>query len=49
VVDTDAIFDPGLLPPVRKQVVDTAAIEVGFDAAMFLTGEGSALGEVLAQ
>jgi uncharacterized 2Fe-2S/4Fe-4S cluster protein (DUF4445 family) len=48
-VDIDAILDLGLLPPVRKQVVETVANGAGFGAAMFLTEEGFTLGELLAE
>jgi uncharacterized 2Fe-2S/4Fe-4S cluster protein (DUF4445 family) len=48
-VDIDAILNLGLLPPVKKQVVETIANGAGFGAAMFLTEEGFALGEKLAQ
>ncbi len=48
-VDIDAILDLGLLPPVRKQVVETVANGAGFGAAMLLTEEGFALGELLAE
>lgn len=48
-VDINAILCLGLLPPVRKQVVETVANGAGFGAAMFLTEEGFALGEKLAE
>ena len=48
-VDIDAILDLGLLPPVRKQVVETVANGAGFGAAIFLSEEGFALGEKLAE
>jgi len=48
-VDIDAILDLGLLPPVRKKVVETIANGAGFGAAMFLTEEGFAHGEMLAE
>jgi len=47
-VDIDAILEIGMLPPVRREVVETAANGAGFGAAMFLTEEGFALGEKLA-
>jgi uncharacterized 2Fe-2S/4Fe-4S cluster protein (DUF4445 family) len=47
-VDIDAIIDIGMIPPVRRDVVETAANGAGFGAAMFLTDEGFALGEKLA-
>jgi uncharacterized 2Fe-2S/4Fe-4S cluster protein (DUF4445 family) len=48
-VDIDAILEIGMLPPVRSEVVETIANGAGFGAAMFLTDEGFALGEKLAQ
>ena len=48
-VDIDAILDLGLLPPVRKQVVETIANGAGFGAAMFLSEDGFAHGEKLAK
>jgi uncharacterized 2Fe-2S/4Fe-4S cluster protein (DUF4445 family) len=48
-VDIDAILDLGLIPPVKKQVVETIANGAGFGAAMFLTEDGFALGEKLAR
>ena len=48
-VDIDAILDLGLLPPVRKKVVETVANGAGFGAAMFLTEVGFAHGEMLAE
>ncbi len=47
-VDIDAILDIGMIPPVRKEVVETAANGAGFGAAMFLTDEGFSHGEKLA-
>ena len=47
-VDIDAILEIGMIPPVRKGVVETAANGAGFGAAMFLTDEGFAMGEKLA-
>jgi len=47
-VDIDAIMEIGMIPPVRREVVDTAANGAGFGAAMFLSKEGFALGEKLA-
>ncbi len=47
-VDIDAILDIGMIPPVRKEVVETAANGAGFGAAMFLTDEGFSHGENLA-
>jgi uncharacterized 2Fe-2S/4Fe-4S cluster protein (DUF4445 family) len=47
-VDIDAIIDIGMIPPVRREVVETAANGAGFGAALFLSDEGFALGEKLA-
>jgi uncharacterized 2Fe-2S/4Fe-4S cluster protein (DUF4445 family) len=47
-VDIDAILGIGMIPPVRREVVETAANGAGFGAAIFLTDEGFALGEKLA-
>lgn len=47
-VDIDAIIEIGMIPPVRREVVETAANGAGFGAAMFLSEEGFALGEKLA-
>ena len=47
-VDIDAILEIGMIPPVRKEVVETAANGAGFGAAMFLTDEGFAMGKKLA-
>ena len=47
-VDIDAIIGIGMIPPVKREVVETAANGAGFGAAMFLTDEGFALGEKLA-
>jgi uncharacterized 2Fe-2S/4Fe-4S cluster protein (DUF4445 family) len=47
-VDIDAILEIGMIPPVRQEVVETAANGAGFGAAMFLTDAGFALGEKLA-
>ena len=48
-VDIDAILDIGMIPPVRKEVVETAANGAGFGAAMVLTDEGFEKGVKLAQ
>ena len=48
-VDIDAILEIGMIPPVKKKVVETIANGAGFGAAMFLSEEGFALGEQLAQ
>jgi uncharacterized 2Fe-2S/4Fe-4S cluster protein (DUF4445 family) len=47
-VEIDSILDLGLIPPVRKEVVETIANGAGFGAAIFLSDEGFALGESLA-
>ncbi|MDZ7844135.1 MAG: ASKHA domain-containing protein [Anaerolineales bacterium] len=47
-VDIDAILEIGMIPPVRKEAVETIANGAGFGAAMFLTDEGFALGQKLA-
>ncbi len=47
-VDIDAIIELGMIPPVQRDIVKTAANGAGFGAAMFLTDEGFALGEKLA-
>jgi len=48
-VDIEAILEIGMIPPVRKEVVETQANGAGFGAAMFLTDDGFALGEELAE
>ncbi len=48
-VDIDAILNIGMIPPVSKSAVKTVANGAGFGAAMFLTEEGFALGEQLAE
>ena len=48
-VDIDAILEIGMIPPVKKNVVETIANGAGFGAAIFLSEEGFALGEQLAQ
>jgi uncharacterized 2Fe-2S/4Fe-4S cluster protein (DUF4445 family) len=47
-VDVNSIIEIGMIPPVRKDIVETTANGAGFGAAMFLTDEGFALGEKLA-
>ncbi len=47
-VDIQSILDIGMIPPVKPGIVETAANGAGFGAAMFLTDEGFALGEKLA-
>ncbi|MEA2008540.1 MAG: ASKHA domain-containing protein [Chloroflexota bacterium] len=48
-VNVEAILKIGMIPPVKKEVVETIANGAGFGAAMFLTEEGFALGEKLAR
>jgi len=48
-VDIDSILELGMIPPVKKEIVETTANGAGFGAAMFLTDEGFALGEKLAK
>ena len=48
-VDIDAILELGMLPPLKKEIVETVANGAGFGASIFLTEEGFALGEKLAQ
>jgi uncharacterized 2Fe-2S/4Fe-4S cluster protein (DUF4445 family) len=49
VVDIDAILRLGMLPPVRREIVETVANGAGLGAAIFLTEEGLAQGEKLAK
>lgn len=48
-VDIQAILAIGMIPPVDPGIVETAANGAGFGAAIFLTEDGFALGERLAQ
>ncbi|NOZ73364.1 MAG: DUF4445 domain-containing protein [Chloroflexi bacterium] len=48
-VDIEAVTALGMIPPVDKEVVQTVANGAGFGAAMFLSDEGFALAEDLAQ
>ncbi len=48
-VDIDAILQIGMIPPVKSEAVNTIANGAGLGAAMFLTDEGFALAEKLAQ
>ena len=48
-VDIDAILQIGMIPPVKREAVKTIANGAGLGAAMFLTNEGFALAEKLAQ
>jgi uncharacterized 2Fe-2S/4Fe-4S cluster protein (DUF4445 family) len=47
-VDIDAVIALGMIPPVRREVVETVANGAGLGAAMFLSDEGFAFGERLA-
>lgn len=47
-VDIDAVIGIGMIPAVRKSVVETVANGAGFGAAMFLSEDGFELGEGLA-
>ncbi len=47
-IDVDAVLALGMIPPVRRQVVETIANGAGLGAAMFLSDDGFSLGEDLA-
>ena len=47
-VDLEAVTGIGMIPPVRPEVIETVANGAGFGAAMFLTEEGFAIGEAIA-
>jgi uncharacterized 2Fe-2S/4Fe-4S cluster protein (DUF4445 family) len=47
-VDIDAVLGIGMIPPVRREVVETFANGAGYGAALFLDEENFALGERLA-
>jgi uncharacterized 2Fe-2S/4Fe-4S cluster protein (DUF4445 family) len=47
-VDIQSILDIGMIPPVKRGIVETAANGAGFGAAIFLTEEGFNRGERLA-
>jgi uncharacterized 2Fe-2S/4Fe-4S cluster protein (DUF4445 family) len=47
-VDVDAVLALGMLPPVRREVVESIPNGAGLGAAMFLSDAGFALGEELA-
>jgi uncharacterized 2Fe-2S/4Fe-4S cluster protein (DUF4445 family) len=47
-VDIDAVLRIGMIPRVRREVIETVANGAGLGAAMFLTEEGFLLGERLA-
>ncbi|MCC7129091.1 MAG: DUF4445 domain-containing protein [Anaerolineae bacterium] len=48
-IDVQSAIDLGLIPPVPVERVETIANGAGLGAAMFLTDEGFALGEEIAQ
>lgn len=48
-IDVDAVLGLGMIPPVRREVVETTANGAGLGAAMFLSDEGFALGVDLAE
>jgi uncharacterized 2Fe-2S/4Fe-4S cluster protein (DUF4445 family) len=47
-IDVEAVLAIGMIPPVRREVVETTPNGAGFGAAMFLSDAGFALGEKLA-
>ncbi len=47
-IDVDAVLGLGMIPPVRREIVETTANGAGLGAAMFLSDDGFALGEKLA-
>ena len=47
-IDVDAVISLGMIPPVRREVVETTANGAGLGAALFLQDAGFALGEQLA-
>ena len=47
-VDIDAVLRIGMIPPVRREVIETVANGAGLGAAIFLTEDGFALAERLA-
>jgi uncharacterized 2Fe-2S/4Fe-4S cluster protein (DUF4445 family) len=47
-IDIDAAFDLGMIPPVRREVIETVPNGAGLGAAMFLTDQGFAFSEELA-
>jgi uncharacterized 2Fe-2S/4Fe-4S cluster protein (DUF4445 family) len=47
-VDINAVLGLGMIPPVRREVVETVPNGAGLGAAMFLSDEGFARGEELA-
>ena len=47
-IDVDAVLALGMLPPVRREVVETEANGAGLGAALFLTDEGFARAQAIA-
>jgi uncharacterized 2Fe-2S/4Fe-4S cluster protein (DUF4445 family) len=47
-IKIDTVLALGMIPPVRREIVETIANGAGLGAAMFLSDEGFALGETLA-
>ncbi len=47
-VDIDAAYELGMIPPVRREAIETLPNGAGLGAAMFLTDEGFAFSEELA-
>jgi uncharacterized 2Fe-2S/4Fe-4S cluster protein (DUF4445 family) len=47
-IDIDAVLALGMLPPLRRDVVETTANGAGLGAALFLSDEGFARGEAVA-
>jgi uncharacterized 2Fe-2S/4Fe-4S cluster protein (DUF4445 family) len=47
-IDVNAVLALGMIPPVRREVVEAVANGAGLGAAMFLSDAGFALGEALA-
>jgi uncharacterized 2Fe-2S/4Fe-4S cluster protein (DUF4445 family) len=47
-ISVDAATALGMIPPVRREIVETVANGAGFGAAMFLSDAGFAQGESLA-
>ncbi len=48
-VDVEAAVDIGMLPEVPHEIVENIANGAGFGAAMFLTEQGFARGEAIAE
>ncbi len=47
-IDIEAVLALGMVPPVRREVIETTANGAGFGAAMFLSDEGFTLSQKLA-